>query len=127
MSGSDQENYARNKARVAELELRKARIRELNDHLRRRLAGGYIMITPGVRAFGDSFVGRVLHTVQQEAEFTADNDPYEEHDFGALDVSGHRVFWKIDYFSPDLESASPDPADPEVTARVLTIMLSSEY
>ena len=29
--------------------------------------------------------------------FNADNDPYDEHDFGCLEYEGKKVFWKIDY------------------------------
>jgi Protein of unknown function (DUF3768) len=39
----------------------------------------------------------------------------------------NKIFWKIDYFAPDMESGSADPADPKQTVRVLTIMLASEY
>ncbi|HEX8416049.1 MAG TPA: DUF3768 domain-containing protein, partial [Methylobacterium sp.] len=50
-----------------------------------------------------------------------------EHDFGALEAAGERVFFKIDYFDASLSHASPDPADTCVTARVLTVMLAGEY
>ena len=43
--------------------------------------------------------------------FTADNDPCGEHDFGAFDHQGQRIFWKIDYYAPDMEHGSEDPAD----------------
>jgi hypothetical protein len=59
--------------------------------------------------------------------FTPDNDPYGEHDFGAFEHEGQRIFWKIDYYAPDMEHGSEDPADPKQTVRVLTIMLASEY
>jgi hypothetical protein len=40
--------------------------------------------------------------------FTPDNDPYEEHDFGKIEVSEHVIFWKIDYYDVDLSMHSPD-------------------
>jgi hypothetical protein len=54
--------------------------------------------------------------------FTADNDPYGEHDFGSLDYEGQRIFWKIDYydrasFGTGCEMSSDDPTDPAKTAR----------
>ena len=59
--------------------------------------------------------------------FTSDNDPYGEHDFGTIEWRGTRLFWKIDCYDPDMRFGSSDPADPSVTARVLTIMLAEEY
>ena len=38
-----------------------------------------------------------------------------------------RVFWKLDYYDRQMEFASDDAANPAVTRRVLTIMLSDEY
>lgn len=53
---------------------------------------------------------------------------YGEHDFGVIDIEGApKVFWKIDYYSRDLTEGPPDPADPGVTTRLLTIFLASEY
>ena len=59
--------------------------------------------------------------------FTADNDPHGEHNFGAFDYAGERIFWKIDYYDEALEFGLEDPADPARTTRVLTIMLALEY
>jgi Protein of unknown function (DUF3768) len=49
------------------------------------------------------------------------------HADGAFDADGQRVFFKIDYFDESLTYHSPDPADPSVTKRVITIMLAEEY
>tara|TARA_Y100000815_G_C12948051_1_gene351839 strand:- start:59 stop:265 length:207 start_codon:yes stop_codon:yes gene_type:complete len=68
-----------------------------------------------------------MKAVAEFNDFTSDNDPYGEHDFGTLTVGGRRINWKIDYYDNDLKYGSPDPADPSVTTRVLTIMLASEY
>ena len=60
-------------------------------------------------------------------DFCHANDPYEEHDFGSFEAEGEKIFFKIDYFDRTLTHHSPDPADPSVTERVITIMLADEY
>ena len=65
--------------------------------------------------------------VQAFNDFNERNDPYGEHDFGAIEHDGQTVFWKIDYYDLDLSMHSPNPADATVTARVLTVMLAEEY
>ena len=37
------------------------------------------------------------------------------------------AFRKIDYYDRATEAGSPDPADPAVTTRVLTLMRADEY
>lgn len=101
------------------------RIRDLNDYARQTLTGCRVLITPGVRAL-DATVD-ILGMVQQYSDFTPDNDPYGEHDFGSFRFQGETIFWKFDYYDLDLIMHSPDAAEPEVTARVLTVMLGSEY
>jgi hypothetical protein len=59
--------------------------------------------------------------------FSENNDPHHEHDFGSVDEAGVRCFFKIDYYDRKTEFGSPDPADPAVTTRVMTIMLAEEY
>ena len=46
---------------------------------------------------------------------------------GSLEADGHMIYFKIDYFDQNLSMRSPDPADPSVTHRVITIMLAEEY
>ena len=107
---------------------RRAQIRALNDALRRGdHTGGSILITAGVQSFGPEVVREALATVAAFDTFTNDNDPHQEHDFGALSVRGVRLFFKIDYYDKAQRVQSPDPADPAVTHRVLTIMLVEEY
>lgn len=106
---------------------RSARIRDLNDAFRTTLSGGQVFLTRGVVERGLAFHREMIARLRAFASFEADNDPYGEHDFGALTVRGRKVFFKIEYYDRDLKDGSPDPADPAVTSRVLTIMLAEEY
>ena len=106
---------------------RAARIAELNDQFRLSGVGGQVVATAGVDERGGHFVTAAVADVRAHAEFTPENDPHGEHDFGAFELQGRRLFWKIDYYDRSVTVHSPDPADPEVTTRVLTIMLAEEY
>ena len=108
-------------------ESRASRIRALNDTLRCRHVGGRIVFTTGIVALGSEMLARILAAVATFDVFSPDNDPYGEHDCATMTVLGQRIFWKIDYYDRDYEMASPDPSDPEVTLRVLTVMLAEEY
>lgn len=104
-----------------------ARIAELNDVLRTTFLTGKVLLTEGIRDLPDALQSSVIEAVQTFQAFTPDNDPHGEHDFGALTVEGHKVFWKIDYYAPDMLHGSDDASDPKQTRRVLTIMLAEEY
>ena len=101
--------------------------RALNDAFRRTFTGGRVLMTSGVAALPDAQRAVILARVRSFADFDESNDPYGEHDFGALTVEGERIFFKIDYLDRGLTGHLPDPADPSVTARVLTVMLAEEY
>lgn len=103
------------------------RIRRLNDQFRRTGLGGQILITPGIQALGEKSTREIAGEVMRFDTFDYRNDPHGEHDFGAFDHGGDRIFWKIDYYGPDMMSGSEDPSDPGASCRVLTIMLASEY
>ncbi len=85
------------------------------------------MMTTGVVALGPEAVSRIVKTITLYDNFCHANDPYGEHDFGSFDADGQRIFFKIDCYDKALAYHSPDPSDPSVTERVLTIMLAEEY
>ena len=104
------------------------RIQLLNNLLRKtQILGGQLVFTTGFRALSPQQQMALLGLMQDFDDFTADNDPYGEHDFGAVEHEGIRVFWKIDYYDLSLRYRSDNPADPLLTRRVLTVMLAEEY
>jgi hypothetical protein len=104
-----------------------ARIRELNDLLRRTFAGGKVVMTDGVAALPEADLAQLLARVRSFDAFTNDNDPYGEHDFGSVELAGKTYFFKVDYYALDMDGGSEDPANPAKTTRVLTIMRADEY
>ena len=110
-----------------------ASIAEINDRFRKAVflkpqRNGRLLLTPGVVDMPDKQLKSVATAIINYTDFDGDNDPYQEHDFGAVDIHGTpKVFWKIDYYSsPACEYGTDNPADPK-TYRVLTVMLASEY
>jgi hypothetical protein len=103
------------------------RIRALNDQLRQNISTGLAVITPGIAALGPEAVDRIVKSISVYDDFCHANDPHEEHDFGAFEAESETIFFKIDYYDNALSGHSPDPTDPTVTRRVITIMLASEY
>jgi len=85
------------------------------------------VMTAGVAALGPEAVARIVKTIAVYDDFCHANDPYDEHDFGSFEADGQRIFFKIDYLDKALNAHSPDPSDPAVTERIITIMLAEEY
>ncbi|MEL6929213.1 MAG: DUF3768 domain-containing protein [Cyanobacteria bacterium J06600_6] len=84
-------------------------------------------MTRGIQALPPQDRLAILGLVRTFNDFSEDNDPYGEHDFGAIEHNDSRIFWKIDYYDKSLQYGSEDPTDPDVTERVMTIMLANEY
>lgn len=122
MDSHGQDSFAQNQRQERTLI-----IRELNDRLRVEHAGGQLFVTHKICSLGEAYVPSIIRAVTAFDASNSDNDPYGEHDFGSLEVMGQRIFWKIDYWDEHMKFGSPDPADPDVTTRVLTVMLASEY
>jgi hypothetical protein len=105
----------------------RGRIRTLNDMLRILRTGGEVIITPGVAALPAMTLLKLDVQLTAFVDFNEANDPYGEHDFGAMKVEGQTFFFKIDAYDLSGQFGSPDPADPAVTKRVMTIMRADEY
>ena len=104
-----------------------ANIKTLNDSFRRTFSGGRVMLTCGIRAKSQSEQTEILNQVRCFNDFTTANDPYNEHDFGSFNYKGEQIYWKIDYYDKNYQYCSEDPYNPNITNRVMTIMLAEEY
>lgn len=104
-----------------------ADIKTLNDSFRQTFTRGRVILTAGINAKSQDDITKILSEVRQFNHFTPANDPYGEHDFGSFDYNGETIYFKIDYYDKDYCYMSDDPSNPEVTNRVMTVMLASEY
>ena len=103
------------------------RVRDLNDQLRKFGKGGMVVMTGGIAAHEVQAVNDIFKAIAAYDAFTDDNDPWGEHDCAVLTAIGVKVMFKIDYFDRSRTFHSPNPADPKVTTRVMTVMLADEY
>jgi hypothetical protein len=88
---------------------------------------GELRVTRDVAGRTHDFIQSAFMNVATFNDFTIDNDPHQDHSFGAFYLDGTQLFWKIDLYDLNYEYGSNRPADPSVTRRALTIMTSSEY
>jgi hypothetical protein len=109
------------------LEYRSARIAALNDRARRNMSECRVVLSRGVTELDADDIKFIMEEIQRYSDFTPANDPYGERDFGVIDTFEFQVCWKFDYYDLDLSMHSPDPSDPTVTLRVLTVMMMEEY
>jgi hypothetical protein len=106
-----------------------------NDQFRKAMVEGATLLTPRGRYLltravadrGAEFERAAIRAVAEDTAFTEDNDPHGERSFGTVEVQGVKLLWKIDLYDTAYEWASPDPAAKNLTRRVLTIMLPSDY
>lgn len=98
-----------------------------NDNFRKHLSQGTLVLTQGIRSNTSEDLKEIITKVRTFDTFDENNDPYNEHDFGAFDYKGKRIFWKIDNYDQEFLYLSPDVSNPRVTNRVLTIMYAEEY
>src|SRR5439155_3704236 len=74
-------------------------IAKLNDLCRTAMGvGGRLVQTAGISALPPQIQSAIREKVERFRDFTPDNDPHGERDFGTFNVDGVRekIFWKID-------------------------------
>ena len=96
----------------------------LNDIFRKSLGmtgAGRVVMTSGVDGLSDEIRTKVLLAVRDYDNFDDGNDPYGEHDFGVIELTGQaKIYWKIDYYDANFEYGGD-------VNRLLTILLADEY
>lgn len=102
-------------------------IATLNDTFRKTFTGGQVLLTAGIATMSSEDKANIISLVQNFDNFTPDNNPYAENDFDSFDYKGNKIFFKIDYYDLNYEFMSKNPANPDITNRVLSIMLAEEY
>ena len=96
---------------------KRAKIIELNDQLRTSFKGGRVQMTRGVYDLDQQLRGRALSVMARYDTFDRDS----EHDHGVFIFAGYAFEWRIEYRATNGEGISPDPSDPELTFRVITL------
>ena len=80
------------------------RIRELNDHVRQRITSPWknpsgvranIFKTQGIDALPIEDQLTILASIREYDDFTEDNDPHGEHDFGSLDHNEQKKILEV--------------------------------
>lgn len=102
-------------------------IATLNDKFRRSFINGEVLLSAGIAAMSSEDKANIVALVQNFDNFTPDNNPYSENDFGSFDYKGEKILWKIDYYDLNNQYHSENPANPDITNRVLTIMTVFEW
>ena len=102
-------------------------IARLNDQLRSLRRGGTIVVTRGVMNLTGFDAQTLASAIAAYDGFDADNDPHGERDLSDLVLWDAELLWKIDYYDKGLQFNSDDPANAQVTKRVLTVMLGGEW
>lgn len=95
------------------------KIKQLNDTFRKTFCGGKVVVTCGIASLPTNQQTEIINKVKNFNDFTEDNDPYGEHDFGCFGYKGQQIFWKIDLYDLNYEFYSPKPDDDTQTNRVL--------
>ena len=98
-----------------------------NDQLRQTGRGGTIVVTRSVMSLSGFNAQMLAEAIAAYDHFDADNDPHGERDFGDLNLWGAELLWKIDYYDTGLQFGSDDPANAQITTRILTVMIAADW
>lgn len=87
---------------------------------------GKALMTPAVENLAEKTKALLFFEIINFDNFTEDNDPYGEHDFGCIERDGiPKIYWKINYYKDEMmEDGAEDPLN---AYRVLIVMLAEEY
>ena len=90
---------------------------------------GRMHVTRSLAEAEDGFMDEAVKATGEFDVFEPENDPDGCHDFGAVDIRGQKVFWKIDLYEADSDFryGAETPDNPATTVRVLTIMMASDW
>ena len=90
---------------------------------------GRMHLTSSLAMAEDGLALEAVQAVGDFAVFEPENDPDGCHDFGAVDIRGQKVFWKIDLYEADSDFryGAETPDNLATTMRVLTIMMASDW
>jgi len=88
---------------------------------------GRIHLTSSLAMAEDGLALEAVQAVGEFEMFEPENDPDGWHDFGAVDIRGEKIFWKIDLYEADSDFryGAEAPDNPSTTMRVLTIMVAA--
>jgi hypothetical protein len=95
----------------------RAKIIELNDYLRTTFKGGRVQMSRSVYELEPRLRGRALWVLSKCKKFADDS----EHDWGTFIFGGYAFEWRIEYRAATGVGPSRDPANVELTFRVLTL------
>ena len=90
---------------------------------------GCMHVTRSLMEADDGFMAEAVKATGEFVTFEPENDPEGWHDFGAVEIRGEAVFWKIDLYEADSDFryGAEAPDNPATTMRVLTIMLARDW
>jgi hypothetical protein len=90
---------------------------------------GRMHLTSSLAMAEDGLALEAVQAVGAFDTFEPENDPSGWHDFGAVDICGEKIFWKIDLYEADSDFryGAEAPDNPATTMRVLTIMMASDW
>jgi hypothetical protein len=89
---------------------------------------GRMHVTGSLIEAEEGFMAEAVKATGVFDTFEPENDPDGCHDFGAVEIRGQTVFWKIDLYEADSDFryGAETPDSPATTLRVLTIMMASD-
>ncbi len=91
------------------------------------IPSGQVVMTQGIVQQTDAFKHTLFAAIAAYDTFNEESDPYGWHEMGVIEIAGETVWFKLDLYDSDYHYGSPDPTNLEVTRRVMTILLPSEY